>query len=567
MSNEEENGGLLRNRRVQIFIIALIASLIAIQPIYVPGEGAQSNLNYGLDLEGGSWLQLQLQGAIAQVDGDPSEMVKEVVESSTGAEIRISDVNIPSDDSESGTVTFTTDTDLTQSQINILNIGEPTITRDEEKTTVQIQPSKQKLITAYLSDSLGSEVVPISRQDATEYEIRTSVSQQELQELMEKVDGSIVTDPDGSTIYSQGVTEDTRELTKETLSEKLNALGLKDIPVRSAGDNYILIDFAGVDLSTAKEIAQQPGKFEINIVTEGNRTRHVLYGEDIESVDVPSLQNQQWNVPFTLSESGARSLQKAAKETGAINNPSQHHLKMHLDDQEIYSAPLSPSAADKLRDSLIYSWQASIGGGEEGKDEAKQLQIHLRAGALPVNVEIIGSGHVDASLGEQFKLLAVIAGVFVLIGVAGTVYNRYREKRILIPMVGISFSEVVMILGFSAAIGWQLDLPSIAGIIAVIGTGIDHLVIITDEVLYEGKLPPTKIYLSRITKAFGIIIGAAATTIIAMSPLMVLGFGALRGFALTTIVGVLIGVFIARPVYGIVIKEVLKDTTTDGIEQ
>jgi len=115
-----------------------------------------------------------------------------------------------------------------------------------------------------------------------------------------------------------------------------------------------------------------------------------------------------------------------------------------------------------------------------------------------------------------------------------------------------------MILGFATLIGWQLNLPAIAGIIAVIGTGIDHLVIITDEVLYEGKIPSLKVYLSRISKAFTIIFAAAATTIIAMSPLLWMGFGALKGFAITTIVGVLIGVLIARPAYGRVIRDMLE---------
>lgn len=72
------------------------------------------------------------------------------------------------------------------------------------------------------------------------------------------------------------------------------------------------------------------------------------------------------------------------------------------------------------------------------------------------------------------------------------VYFKYRRSEILIPMVGTSTSEVIMILGVAALIGWQLDLASIAGVIASIGTGIDHLVIITDEVLAEGKLPPTR---------------------------------------------------------------------------
>jgi preprotein translocase subunit SecD len=171
----------------------------------------------------------------------------------------------------------------------------------------------------------------------------------------------------------------------------------------------------------------------------------------------------------------------------------------------------------------------------------------------------MGSGQVDAALGAQFKKQALFAGLLALLAVALVVFRRYGKKEILLPMVGTSICELIMILGVAATINWQLDLPAIAGIIAAIGTGIDHLVIITDEVLYEGKLPSTKVYLERITKAFGIIFAAAATTIIAMSPLVVMGFGALKGFAITTIIGVLIGVLIARPVYGKVIKVVLDE--------
>ncbi|HET8688918.1 MAG TPA: preprotein translocase subunit SecD, partial [Methanosarcina sp.] len=104
-----------------------------------------------------------------------------------------------------------------------------------------------------------------------------------------------------------------------------------------------------------------------------------------------------------------------------------------------------------------------------------------------------------------------------------------------------------------------LDLAAIAGIIASIGTGIDHLIIITDEVLHEGKLPPTKkVFSSRIGKAFVIILGAASTQIIAMTPLVVMGFGTLKGFAITTIIGSIIGVAVARPVYGVLIKALLE---------
>ena len=377
---------------------------------------------------------------------------------------------------------------------------------------------------------------------------------------MGTVDGSILKNIDGTAKYREGVSTETRDMTKEILSDKLNALGLKDIPVRTVGEDYILIDFAGIDLATAKDIAEKPGKFEIRVQTVGNESTHVLYGDNIASVGIPGFHDEQWYVPFRLTDSGAIELQKIAIETGATNDPDSHWLMMYLDENEVYGAPLSPSAALKLSNAPIYAWEASTGVDEESKIQAEQLQIHLRAGALPVNVELVGSGHVDATLGKQFKSQSVIAGLLSLLAVAFVVYRRYGKKEILVPMVGTSISEVLMILGVASAINWQLDLPSIAGIIAAIGTGIDHLVIITDEVLYEGKLPPTKVYLARISKAFGIIFAAATTTIIAMSPLILMGFGALKGFAITTIIGVLLGILIARPVYGKVIKEVLEES-------
>jgi preprotein translocase subunit SecD len=115
----------------------------------------------------------------------------------------------------------------------------------------------------------------------------------------------------------------------------------------------------------------------------------------------------------------------------------------------------------------------------------------------------------------------------------------------------------VVLFGFAAFVNWQLDLASIAGIIAVIGTSIDHLVIITDEVLGGWDIPTTGLFLSRLKGAFAIIFAAAATTVIAMSPLVWMGFGALKGFAFIIIVGVMIGVLVARPAYGRIIQDIL----------
>lgn len=548
---------LLKNPRVIIFIILLLGSIVAIHPGYTPGKGTTSNLNFGLDLEGGSWLQIKLEGALAQIDVDSGKLVSGIVEPIIGAPIEITKNNLDVGGSANKSVTFTTSAAVSASQLEYLG----TVSVDKlSGTTTQVtisDASKESLIQSYLSKALDAEVVSMSTQDGTVYEIRTAVTEQQLEALLEKVGGSIHKNEDGTSTYKEGVSTETRDLTKNILSDKLNSLGIKDIPVRTVGDEYILIDFAGIDLATAKEIAEKPGKFEIRIQTTGNETVHVLYGDSIVSVGIPSYHDEQWHTPFTLNDEGARTLQKVALETGAIDNPDSHYLMMYLDGVEIYGAPLSQSAAEKLREAPIYSWEASTGTDDAAKTEATALQVHLRAGALPVNVKLVGSGHVDAGLGAKFKTASMVIGFISLIGVAAVVYFKYRRPEILIPMVGTSFSEVIMLLGVAALIGWQLDLPAIAGIIATIGTGIDHLVIITDEVLHEGKLPPTRVFKSRITKAFAIILGAASTNIIALSPLVVMGFGTLKGFAITTIIGVFLGVIFARPVYGVVIKELL----------
>ncbi len=549
--------GLLKNPRVIIFILILLGSLIAIHPSYTPGEGISTNLNFGLDLEGGSWLQIQLQGVLVQIDADSGELVSGIVEPIIGAPIEITKNSLDVGGSAGGSVTFTTSAQVSASQLDSLGtVSVDKLNGNTTQVTIS-ETSKEALLQAYLSKAVDAEVVAMGSQDGTVYEIRTAVPEEQLEALLEDVGGSIRKNEDGTSTYKEGVSTETRDLTRDILNDKLNSMGLKDIPVRTVGDEYILIDFAGIDLATAKEIAEKPGKFEIRIQTTGNETQHVLYGDSIQSVGIPTYHDEQWHTPFTLKEEGARALQKVALETGAVDNPDAHYLIMYLDEEEIYGAPLSYSAAAKLREGPIYSWEASTGTDEDAKVQATALQVHLRAGALPVNVELVGSGHVDAGLGSQFKIEAVIAGFVSLLAVAAVVYYRYRRPEILIPMVGTSTSEVIMILGVAAAIGWQLDLAAIAGVIAAIGTGIDHLVIITDEVLYEGKLPPTKVFLSRIGKAFAIILGAAATNIIALSPLVVMGFGSLKGFAITTIIGVFIGVVFARPVYGVVIKEFL----------
>ncbi|KAF5411505.1 MAG: preprotein translocase subunit SecD [Euryarchaeota archaeon] len=541
---------LYKDFKVIIFILAMLFALAAIYPGYSPQSGLSSNLQYGLDLEGGTRLQLELQGAIAGIAIDPAVIIEKEYSDALGA-IEITE----SSDDE---VIFKTTEPLEKEEIDTVGYGSAYV-RDNEVT---LSINRDYVVEKYLSKCLDTEVI---RLGGGMYEIRSTVNESELSDVLADVGGSITKDIQGNLEFKKTVTKDTQKLTEDVLNEKLNLWGLKEVTITPVEDNLLMVDLAGIDLTTAMDIVATPGKFEIRIHLTNNTTSHVVWGEHITAVDMPKMHDGSWGVGFTVDAVGAKAIRDAAVETGAVDDPAAHELTMLLDDGEIYSAPLAPALADNLRDLYdrgenlaSHTLTASTGGGDEGQVRAEQLYVHLRAGALPVEVAVIGSWQVPASLGAKFKEQTVIAGLFALLTVALVIFGRYGRKKILIPMVATSASEVFMILGFAALANWQLDLPAIAGIIAVIGTGIDHLVIITDEVLYEGKMPSLKVYLARIGKAFAIIFAAATTTIIAMAPLIAMSFGALKGFAITTIVGVLIGVLIARPAYGRVIKDLLE---------
>ncbi len=87
----------------------------------------------------------------------------------------------------------------------------------------------------------------------------------------------------------------------------------------------------------------------------------------------------------------------------------------------------------------------------------------------------------------------------------------------------------------------------------------DDLIIIGDEILQQGEVRTGRVFESRFRKAFWVIGAAAATTIIAMSPLVVLPLGDLSGFAIITIVGVLLGVLVTRPAYGDILRNLVLD--------
>ena len=363
---------------------------------------------------------------------------------------------------------------------------------------------------------------------------------------------------------NETISDATLEQTKSIMEFKINQYGLKNTAIHTVRDDkqnaYMLVDFAGLSVDKAKEIVGKQGKFEMRIQTTGNDSEHILYGDEVSGVSPPTQfldANNAWGVAFSLSPQGAKDFQQACIKYGATTDPNNHKIIMLLDGQEFFAQPLESSLASSLAKTPETTMRAMTGSDTAAQDLGEQVYIHMSGGSLPVQVVEVGSGQVPAEQGSMFKVTVIVAMVLAQLAIGGIMYYRYREPRIILPMFLTSIFEVIILLGVAAFINWEIDLPSVAGIIAVIGTGIDQLIIITDEVLTTGKAPTTKKILQKLSTAFKIIVASAATVVVAMIPLWYMGFGALKGFAITTILGVFIGILITRPAYGRIISDIL----------
>ena len=188
------------------------------------------------------------------------------------------------------------------------------------------------------------------------------------------------------------------------------------------------------------------------------------------------------------------------------------------------------------------------------RNELKELKSILSGGRLPVST-VIGSYYdVAPSLGRQFLLYSIIGLFLAVFVVAGILTIRYRRIELIIPVIVTTIVELVLLLAFLGTFG-TLDLSAMAGVIALIGTGVDSQIIITDEFLRGRKAEEIASAKEKISRAFFIVFTTAGVSISSMLPLFLSGIVEVMGFALATIMGVIIGLAVTRPAYGVLIEE------------
>ncbi|MFH1333264.1 MAG: hypothetical protein ABIH53_03445 [archaeon] len=372
-------------------------------------------------------------------------------------------------------------------------------------------------------------------------------------------------------------TADMNDMIK-VLNNRLNVYGLSDLRIRSSkdwqGNKYILIEIAGISKDEVMDLIGGQGKFEAKIgedtVFEGGKKDIPFVCRDDGSCSgIRACNPIGGNQYFCRFEFSIHLSPEAAKKHADITSKLDvitseegkeilsEKLDFYLDGKKVDSLNIGADLKGRETTAIAISGPG-IGTTKTAAVEAAtknmdQLQTILITGSLPMQLEVEKLDSISPLLGKQFVKTSLLVGILAILSVAVVLMIRYRSLKIAFPIAFTSLSEVIMILGFAALTGWNLDMAAIAGIIAAVGVGVDAQIIILDETI-RGEASTTGNWKSRVKNAFFIIFAAYATTVAAMIPLWNAGAGMLRGFALTTIVGVTIAVLITRPAYADIVK-------------
>ncbi|NGM69846.1 preprotein translocase subunit SecD [Natronolimnobius sp. AArcel1] len=528
--------------RLILLILFVTAALVA---LFYPGgimaddavvedevDDTASNLEYGIDLDGGTRISAPITGLVAE-DID--------------AGIVDEDGSVDHDRSSSLEDAIYEELDL--------ETGDASVTITDDGTV------SAEIYTDEVSEEEFAAVLQDQGVDVDEDDIRSGVSAQTRAQMIDTIQDRVnEAGLTGGTAYEE-----------DTLGEGY----------------YIVTEVPDMDPDELRELLEERGIVELQAyyqTDDGSYTNEtVLTGEEIDTVDAPrsSEENPGYEVPISVDGSAAPGYQDRLNELGFTSegqgqcdlsgvggevefqgeyDRSQYCLVTVVDGEAIDAHSMGPRLADNMN---AGTWQddPSFFMGAPELDQAQLLSVNLRAGSMPAPLDFSQEQtlSVEPALADQFKLYSLLIGGLSILAVSGMVFLRYRNPKVAMPMILTATAEVVILLGFAALIRMPLDLSHVAGFIAVVGTGVDDLIIIADEVMDEGEVSSQRVFESRFRKAFWIIGAAAATTIIALSPLAVLSLGDLRGFAIITILGVLIGVLITRPAYGDILQRLLTD--------
>jgi preprotein translocase subunit SecD len=368
--------------------------------------------------------------------------------------------------------------------------------------------------------------------------------------------------------------QQTMDQAEETIRRRIDALGLTEplVAPYGQGDNEIIVELPGEgDPNRAKSVIQAGGQLELHLVMDNTpytseaaaMAAHggvmppnsqlvqgkssaasssqssaeswyvvdrvpVVTGRDLRSATaVRSTKNIGfYDVDFTLSTEAGRRFgpfteQNIGKELGIVL------------ERRLQTAPVINGRID----------DTGVIEGQFGEQEANDLGLVLRSGALPASIKYLEERTVGPSLGADSIRHGVQASVISLLVVMifMVVYYRLSGANAVLALV----LNLVILLAALAYFGAVLTLPGIAGVILTIGMGVDSNVLIFERIREElrASKAPVSAVDQGFKRAFLTIIDTHVTTIVSAAFLFVFGTGPVRGFAISLAVGLLANLF------------------------
>jgi preprotein translocase subunit SecD len=386
--------------------------------------------------------------------------------------------------------------------------------------------------------------------------------------------GGTQTTQDGTMVLftlQEGEVENIRRLAAaqalETIRNRIDQFGVTEPDIRPQGEDRILVQLPGIqEPQRAIAVIGKTALLEFKLVAEdvtdqqmkegrlpagaaiypmrhsdastgqvtetkiALRDRTLITGEYITNAEVRI--DQQYNTPYVSLEFASQGARVFERITG-------ENIKKRLAivlDGTVYSAPV---IQDK-----ISGGQASITGSFTMND-ARDLAIVLRAGALPAPVRILEQRTVGPSLGRDSIRQGLIASLLAGIVTVLFMFMYYRQSGLIADFALLL--NIPLILACLAAFGATLTLPGIAGIILTVGMAVDANVLIFERIREESRLgkTPRAAVEAGYERATLTILDSNITTLIAALVLFQFGTGPVRGFAVTLSVGILSSLFTA----------------------
>ncbi|MGH9687372.1 MAG: protein translocase subunit SecD [Candidatus Acidiferrales bacterium] len=360
----------------------------------------------------------------------------------------------------------------------------------------------------------------------------------------------------------------------ETITKRINLLGLTEPQIAltgPSGENEILVQLPGEgDPTRAKAVIQAGGQLELKLLVDDQAypseaaalaAHNGVLPPDTEIIPgnpEGSSSNSQSEVYYLVTRAPVVTGQdlRGATPQPSTDNPGQFEVDFQLSSASAARfGPFTESNIGKrlaiVLDNKVYE-APTINGriddrgqitGNFSQQSAQDLALVLRAGALPAPIRYLEESTVGPSLGADSIREGVRASVgsLIVVMIFLVIYYRLSGVNAVVALL----LNLVGLVAFMAYAGAVLTLPGIAGVILTIGMGVDSNVLVFERIREElraGKAPAPAVDIG-FDRAFLTIIDTHVTTMVSCAFLFVFGTGAVRGFAVTLVIGLIANLF------------------------